>query len=198
MSNTISNGSQTVVAKGQWLKRLKKGIIPLLTLLLVIAITVGLFLYRDKIADLGNYGYLGAFLITLVTNATIILPMPGFLLLFSLGAVFNPFLVGLSGALGGTVGEMTCYLLGYSGRGVMQNRRLYDKSVQRLKKWGIVTVFVFAATPLPFDVIGMVAGLLRFPFWQFFLACLLGKSLKYIGIAVAGAWGWEAVLRYFS
>ena len=198
MSNTISNSKQTEVAKGQWPKRLKKGIIPLLTILLVMAITVSLFLYRDKIADLGNYGYLGAFLITLVSNATIILPMPGFLLLFSLGAVFNPFLVGLSGALGGTVGEMTCYLLGYSGRGVMQNRRLYDKSVQWLKKWGIVTVFVFAATPLPFDVIGMVAGLLRFPFWQFFLACLLGKSLKYIGIAVAGAWGWEAVLRYFS
>ena len=67
--------------------------------------------------------------------------------------------------------------------------------MQWLQKWGVLTVFVFAATPLPFDVMGMVAGLLRYPFWKFFLACLCGKILKYVGIALAGAWGWEVVSK---
>ncbi len=181
---------------------LKKRVIPLLMVLLVIAITVTLFLFfpRDpeKVKEFQNYGYLGAFLISLVSNATIILPMPGFLLIFALGATFNPVLVGLAGATGGAIGEMTCYMLGYSGRGVVQNRRLYDKSVHWLKKWGVLTIFVFAATPLPFDVMGMVAGLLRYPFWKFFLACWFGKALKYIGIALAGALGWEIVLRFLG
>ncbi len=188
MSNTISNNKQAEMKK-------RGRIISLLTIILVIAITVALFFYRDRVAELGNYGYLGAFLVSLVSNATIILPMPGFLLLFALGAAFNPILVGLAGAIGGTTGEMTCYMLGYSGRGVVQNRRLYDKSVQWLQKWGVLTIFVIAATPSPFDVMGMAAGLLRYPFWKFFLACLCGKILKYVGIAVAGALGWEAVSR---
>ena len=194
MKNLISNGKQAVV-KGQWLRQKA---IPVVTVLLVIAITVALLGYRDRVAELGNYGYLGAFLVSLVSNATIILPMPGFLVLFALGAAFNPVLVGLAGATGGTIGEMTCYIVGYSGRGVAQNRRLYDKSVRWLEKWGALTVFVFAVTPSPFDVMGMVAGLLRFPFWKFFLACWFGKVLKYIGIALAGAFGLEAVLRYLG
>ncbi len=199
LSNMVSQSEQAKVEKWQGLK---KRAVPILTLLLVIAIMVALILFfqRDpeKIKEFENYGYLGAFLICLVCNATIILPVPGFLLLFPLGATFNPVLVGLAGGAGGTIGEMTCYLLGYSGRRVMENRRLYDKAVQWLKKWGVLTVFVFAAAPLPFDVTGMVAGLLRYPFWKFSLACWFGKALKYIAMALAGAWGWEAVLRYFG
>ncbi len=195
MSNIVSNDKQTEVGKGGWLK---KNVIPLLAVLLVVVITAVLFLYRDRVAELGHYGYLGAFVVSLVSNATIILPTPSFLILFALGATFNPFLVGLAGATGGAMGEMTGYILGYSGRGVVQNRRLYDRSAQWLKKWGTLTIFIFAATPLPFDVVGMVAGVLRYPFWKFFLACWFGKVLKYGSIALAGAFGWEIALRFLG
>jgi len=193
MTNITSQGRAAAVQKRNWLR---KNYLSLLILFLVIAIVVGLLLfshrYPEKIEEFENYGYLGAFLVSLVTNATVILPMPGFLLFFALGATFNPVLVGLAGGIGAAIGEMTCYLLGYSGRGVVENRRFYDQSAQWLKKWGSLTVFVFALTPLPFDVLGIAAGLLRFPFWKFFLACWLGKTLLLIGMAFAGAWGWEA------
>jgi uncharacterized membrane protein YdjX (TVP38/TMEM64 family) len=55
-----------------------------------------------------------------------------------------------------------------------------------------MAVFVFTVTPLPLDVLGVAAGVLRFPFWKFFVACWCGKTLLYIGMALAGAWGWEA------
>ena len=192
MSNTVSNHKQAGVEKG---RGLMGKIIPLLIICLVIAITVGLFLYRERVSEFGGYGYLGAFLISLVGNATVILPVPSFMIIIALGAAFNPFLVGLTSALGGTIGEMTCYLLGYSGRGIAENRSIYDRAVKWLQRWGALTVFVFAVTPSPFDVMGMVAGLLRYPFWKFFLACLCGKVIKYIVLALAGAWGWGIVTR---
>ena len=195
MSNIVENNKQAEVDERGWLRG---RIIPLLTVLLVIAITVALFVYRDSVSELGDYGYLGAFLVSLVGNATIILPMPSFLILIALGASFNPVLVGLSGGLGGTIGEMTCYLLGFSGRGIVRNKRMYDMAVRWLQKWGVWVVFIFAATPAPFDVMGMVAGLLRFPFWKFFVATLFGKVIKYVVLAYAGALGWEAVLRFFG
>jgi membrane protein YqaA with SNARE-associated domain len=195
VNNMVENNKQAEVEKRGWLR---DKIIPLLTVLLVIAITVALFIYRDSVSELGNYGYLGAFLVSLVGNATIILPMPSFLILIALGATFNPALVGLSGGLGGAIGEMTCYLLGLSGRGIVQNKRMYDMAVRWLQKWGVWIVFIFALTPAPFDVMGMVAGLLRFPFWKFFVATLPGKIIKYMVLAYAGALGWEAVLRFFG
>jgi len=195
MSNMISNNKPAGVGKRE---RAKKIITPLLTLLLVIAISVGIFLYRGKVAELEGYGYLGAFLVSLVSNATIILPAPGLLIILALGTAFPPVLVGLAAGIGAAIGEMTCYMVGYSGQGIVENRRLYGKSVQWLKRWGALTVFIFAATPLPFDVMGIAAGLLRFPFWKFFLACWLGKTVVNILAAYAGLYGWETMLRFFT
>ncbi len=192
--NSIKNQEKpTGAERGNWLKR---NYVSLLILSLVLALVATLYVFYqrnpDKVAAFESYGYLGSFLISLVTNATVILPFPGVVVLFALGAAFNPFFIGLSAGIGGTIGEMTAYLLGYSGRGVVANRRFYDTAVQWLEKWGVLTVFVFALTPLPFDVLGIAAGLLRFPFWKFFVACWLGKTILYIGMAFVGAWGWEA------
>ncbi len=181
--------------KGDWLK---KRLIPLLTLLLVIAITVGIFLYREKVAELEGYGYAGAFLVSLVSNATIILPVPGVIIILALGATLSPILVGLSAGVGAAVGEMTAYMVGLSGRRLVENRRLYDRLVEWLNKWGVLTVFIFALTPLPFDFLGIVAGVLRFPLWKFFIACWLGKTVQNIIVAYAGLYGWKLLLPYFG
>ncbi len=195
MSNQIDVNTQAEVKK----KGLREKVIPLLMILLVIAITVVLFVYQDKVAELGNYGYLSAFLISLVTNASVILPVPGFLILISLAATFNPVLVGLAGATGGVIGEITGYMAGYSGRAVIQNRRLYIRVEGWMKRWGVWAIFVFAVAPfLLFDIAGMVAGALRFPLWKFLLVAWVGKCIKYTGLLLAGAWGWEAILRYIS
>ena len=116
----MSNNKQAEVRKRKWLK---KSFVPLLTLLLVIAITVVLFLYRDRVSEFEELGYLGAFLISLVANGTIILPMPGLLLLVALGTAFNPVLVGLVGAVGGAIGELSGYIAGYSGREITRSNK---------------------------------------------------------------------------
>jgi len=199
MSKTITDNETGGVGKKQWLKRL----VPLLTLLLVIAVSVGLFVftqrYPEKVEEFETYGYLGAFIICVVSNATVILPVPGILVFIPLIASFNPVLLGLVGATGGIIGEITGYMAGYSGRGVIQNRPMFNRVEHWMRRWGAWAVFIFAVTPfLLLDIAGMVAGVLRYPLWKFLLVAWAGKTIKYIGIMVAAAWGWEAVLRYFG
>ncbi len=187
--------------------RLKVKIIPLLTLLLVIAITIGIFFYRERIAELGSYGYLGDFLISLACNATVIIPIPSIAMLFAHGAALyptiglkGPIIVGLAGGAGGAIGELTGYMAGYSGRGIVENNRLYGKLVGWvIGKWGAMTIFIFSLVPFfPFDLVGIAAGALRFPLWKFILICWLGRTIFYIVTALLGAWGWEVVLPYLS
>jgi len=195
LKNADNNGQQA----GEGQRKLSRVVLPVITILLVITITVALFLFRDKVAALGNYGYLGAFLVSLVANATIILPMPGLLILIGLGAASNPILVGLIGAFGGAIGEMTGYMAGRSGRGLTGRKKMYARAEEWMKKRGFITIFLFSLLPiLPLDVAGMVGGVLRYSIWRFFLACFLGKALLYIILIQTGTWGWEALLSYLG
>ncbi len=182
---------------GKW-EQLRKRLIPVLMILFVIAVTVCIFLYRGEVVEMQGYGYLGAFLASLVTNATIILPVPGMLVIMALGTVLPPVLVGLSAGIGAVIGEVVSYLAGVSGRGLVENKGLYDRLAGWLNRWGWLAVFIFALTPLPFDPLGIVAGILRFPFWKFFLACWLGKTIANIIVAYAGLYGWHLFLPFFS
>jgi len=189
--------SEIIGSSKAWLK---KRIIPILAVLLAIAITIVLFLYRDKVAEFGNYGYLGAFLVSLISNATIILPVPGIVVLFALGATLNPVLVALVGATGGVIGEMTGFMAGYGGRGMVQSSgRMYAMAEKWMRRWGGWAIFAFAVAPLPIlDIAGVVAGVLGYPVWKFLLVAWPGKSIKYIILVLAGAWGWQALLRFLG
>lgn len=71
-----------------------------IVLVIVIALTVLLVINRDKVQALEALGYPGIFLLSLLSNATLILPVPGVLFTSAMGAVFNPWLVGLVAAQG--------------------------------------------------------------------------------------------------
>jgi len=174
-------------------KELLRGkVFPILALGFVVAISVGIVLYYDRIAQLGDYGYPSIFLVSMMWNSTIIYPIPSFWIYYPLGAVFFPPLLGLAGGAGAAIGELTGYMAGYSGRGVLQRRwgRIYTRVEGWLKKRGFIVVFGFNLVPFfPFDLVGIAAGALRFPLWKFYLACLAGRSLSYGFMAIAGA-GW--------
>ena len=172
----------------------------LLTVFLAIAITAALFLFREQVNNLGNYGYLGAFLISLITSATVVVPVPGIVALFALGSTLNPVLVGLVGAAGGILGETVGFMVGHEGHALVQHPgRLYLRMEAWMRRWGSWAVFAFAAAPLPlFDVAGIIAGALRFPLWKFLLIGWAGKSIKFVLLVLVGAWGWGTLLSYFD
>ncbi|MBA7699742.1 hypothetical protein ES703_108444 [subsurface metagenome] len=179
-------------------ERVREKIIPLLVLLLVIAITVGIFCfyrqYPGEIEELKAYGYLGAFLISLIFNATVILPVGNVLVISTLGAILpSATIVGLAGGAGAAIGEITGYMVGYSGRGVAERSKMYKRVEGWIRRWGTVVIFIFALVPFIFDLAAIAAGVLRFPFWKFLLLCWLGRTIAYIVVAFIGAWSWVIV-----
>ncbi len=175
-------------------------IVPALTLALVLIVTGGLFYlgkYQPELVKrFVGLGYLGCFVISLISNATVILPVPGILLFVPVVSEFNPVLLGLVGATGGAIGEITGYLAGRSGRGLIRPGKTYARFEGWMKKYGMWGVFAIAAIPLlPVDVAGIIAGVARLPLWRFLLPVWAGKIIKYVALMLLAAWGWQYVSR---
>jgi membrane protein YqaA with SNARE-associated domain len=171
----------------------------ILLLVLVLAVTAAIFVFRDRVANLAGYGYLGAFLISLLSSATIILPIPGIAVIFALGATYDPYLVGLAAGAGSALGELSGYMAGYSGQGVFKKSRTYLRMEGWMKRRGWLVIFVLAFVPNPiFDLAGAAAGILKYPAWKFLFFCFLGKTPRSILVAFAGAWALEGVLKFIQ
>jgi membrane protein DedA with SNARE-associated domain len=167
--------------------------------LTVIAVVVALYAavyFRDRLQELKQYGYAAVFLVGLVSNATLILPVPGLAVSSVMGSVFNPWLVGLVGGLGQALGELTGYMAGYSGQTLVDENPIYDRLTRWMQRYGTLTIFVLALIPNPvFDLGGMAAGTLRFPLWKFLVSSIAGKVIKNIGFALVGYYGIEALFE---
>jgi uncharacterized membrane protein YdjX (TVP38/TMEM64 family) len=161
-----------------------------LILAVAIIITIMVIYFRDPdlINDLQGYGYLGAFIISVILNATVLLPVSNMAVMVSLGATLPvPLLVGVAGGIGAGIGEFTGYLLGRSGRELVARNTMYNRLETWVKRWGWVGVFLLSVFPLVFDVIGIIAGALRMPPLRFFAACSLGRIIAYSVAAYLGS-----------
>ena len=165
-------------------------------LLVVVALSILIFIFRDRAQSLGAFGYPGIFLISLLANATILLPAPGVAVVFAMGSVFSPPLVALAAAAGATVGEISAYAAGFGGQAIIERTAAYARILPWMRKYGGVTTLVLAAVPNPFfDLAGMAAGALRLPVLPFLFWCLLGKSIKMLFFAYTGAYSIEWLSR---
>ncbi|MDY7040747.1 MAG: VTT domain-containing protein [Chloroflexota bacterium] len=166
-------------------------------LILVVIITVTIFYLTDEIQRFRAYGYPGVFVISLLGNATVILPAPSLAVVFAMGSVLHPLLVGMCAGPGEALGELTGYMAGYGGRAAIENREMYDRLESRMRRYGGLTVFVLSVIPNPvFDLAGIAAGVLRYPLWRFLLFCWLGKTIKTVAFAYAGAYSVSFMERF--
>jgi len=155
---------------------------------LAVAVSLIIVVFRDELARFERYGYPGVFLVSLLGNATVIFPAPSLAVVFGMGGVLNPLLVGLVAGVGEALGELTGYLAGYGGRAVIEDREMYGRLEEWMQRHGSATILTLSAIPNPFfDLAGIAAGALRFPLAQFLLSCWVGKTIKTIAIAFAGA-----------
>jgi membrane protein YqaA with SNARE-associated domain len=175
----------------------RKKVVPLLGLILALGIMLGIgyvyWRYPGIFRELQALGYLGAFLVSLILNATIILPVSNVAVIVALGGTLPiPAFVGLAGGIGAGIGEMTGYIAGRSGRRLFARSRIYTHVEGWVKKWGWIAVFVLSAFPVAFDIVGIIAGALRMPLWRFFVACWAGRTISYIVVAYFG----QAIIGY--
>jgi membrane protein YqaA with SNARE-associated domain len=155
--------------------------------LAAIGITLGIILLRDHIRQFAVYGYPGLFVISLIGNATVVLPAPSFAVVFTVGGVLNPIVIGIVAGLGAALGEMTGYLAGIGGRSMVETRPLYDRLCGWMDKGGVLAIFLLALIPNPaIDVGGMIAGTKRMPVLHFLLAGWAGKAIRFTLLALSG------------
>ena len=160
---------------------------PALALLGVLALSLALIFVPIDYKALGNYGYLGVFVVTLLATGALVLPVPYLALIVVAGTFLNPVLVALVAGVAAALGEMTGYLVGYTGRTLIPHNRWYDLVERGVTRFGGPVIFIAAAVPNPFfDAVGIVAGATRLPVWFFLVVCFLGKAIRFWLLAVAG------------
>ena len=143
----------------------------------------------DGFLHISDVGYLATFYLNLIGSATIILPLPGVLSVCvaaepSLG--LNLVLIGLIGAAGATLGETVAYLAGYAGHNAVTNLRWYTRIHDLMERRGGITLFFVSFIPTPFfDLAGIAAGALNYPFQKFILYVFTGKAVRLIVMAYA-------------
>lgn len=156
-------------------------------LVLIVAISVILYINRNSIQQLEKYGYFGIFLTSLLINLTLVMPLPTGILTSALGAIYNPFFVGLAAGSGAALGEISGYLAGISGREMLLKRKDGPRIEHQLRKYGGPGIFLLAFIPNPaFDLVGIAAGALKIPFLRFLFWCWLGKVMKMLVFAYLG------------
>jgi uncharacterized membrane protein YdjX (TVP38/TMEM64 family) len=159
-----------------------------LLLVAVMALTIVLLLNREKIQHLESYGYPGIFLLSILTNATILIPLPGVIFTSAMGAIFNPFWVAIASGSGAALGELSGYMAGVGGQVWLTNLDWYQRLEGWIKKYDNWPIILLAFIPNPlFDMAGFIAGAAKMPLWKFLLFTWIGKIAKMLLFAYLGA-----------
>jgi len=164
-----------------------------------------------------TFGYFGVFAASFLGSAPLFLYTPALLVVFFAGSILDPLAVGIIAGFGAAIGELIGYGVGYGvnyGINIFgykpfeKGRKEKVKKTSKWEKWGkrgekwfnkhggFLLTFVFALTPLPDDVIGLIAGYVKYDIKKYFVACLLGKVLLCLFISYAGYYGINTLLSF--
>ena len=161
---------------------------------LVLNVIAYVMLPNDVVAHLGRLGYLGAFVVAAIANATVFIPVPYYPVIARLAQVLNVWGIILAAAAGSALGETVAYLVGRTGRSAVQQTRINNWMQRQMRHpWRAgVVLFAFSAPPNPaFDVAGLLAGAFGVPLWLFLVSVFLGRIVRMSLVAFAGlAFDW--------
>lgn len=174
------------------MKKEKQRLIRIFILIFTLLLMFLIFSLRRTLVNYAHYGLLGIFLVNLLSSASVVFPIPGAASIFIGGAVWNPLLVGLVSGVGTSLGEITGYLVGYGGSGIVSQGKIKNKLWIAFKKifhkHGFMTILIVAMIPLPiFDYVGILAGSMGYSIYKYYLATLIGRTIRNYIFALAGA-----------
>ncbi len=134
-----------------------------------------------------EYSYFGIFLLLIGINAAPILMPPTWIVLssfFALDSSLDPLLLALVGATGATVGRLILKnLSGFFRRFVGKEQKSNLDAIGNFlnhKKFGyVLTSFLFAATPLPSNMLFVAYGMMRAKSIGLYFGFWVGRLLSY-------------------
>lgn len=172
-------------------------------LILAIAISIAVIAlssrFKDALIAFGQLGLVGLFVLSVVGNATVLIPAPAFVVACAAAPIYGPIATGLVAGAGSAVGEMTGYMAGYGGTAVLPQGRIYQRLHNLMERYGPLVIFILAVLPNPmFDVGGLIAGVLKMHPLAFLLATAMGKATRLILVASACNGGLPWLFQLFD
>ena len=166
----------------------------ILQVLFAIAIVVLVFAFSKELERFKEYGYLGVFVISAISSATIFIPAPGWAVVFAMAKFLDPIGLGIAAGIGSALGEITGYIAGQGTSHLLHANKHYKKFKNWIEKNDLVAIFILAAIPNPlFDVAGIAAGSLGIKWWRFLIATAAGRTLRYAALAYLGAFSLQFI-----
>jgi len=134
-----------------------------------------------------EYSYFGIFLLLIGINAAPILMPPTWIVLssfFALDSSLDPLLLALVGATGATIGRLILKNLSgffrrFVGKEQKSNLDAIGNFLNRKKFGYVLTSFLFAATPLPSNMLFVAYGMMRAKSIGLYFGFWAGRLLSY-------------------
>jgi uncharacterized membrane protein YdjX (TVP38/TMEM64 family) len=172
-------------------------------IVITVLMAVGIIVYKEHVQALQNYGYFGAFFISILGGATVIVPVPMLAVVFALGGVMPmPWLVAIAAALGELIGALTIYLTGRgAGQAISKTKhnriqKAYEKCLKIIERWGAWALFIVTCIVNPFFYpAAFAAGALRIGLKKYILVVLAGKLVKSFTVVYAGYFGIKGIFH---
>lgn len=159
----------------------------LLQIIFSILIALAVLFASSYLRHFSTLDYIGVFIISLLSAATIFIPAPSWVFVVSMGRILNPYLVGLVAGIGSGLGEITGYIAGQGVSRLVQNTESFDKYKNWIRRKDMLAIGILAFIPNPlFDIAGLAAGSLGIGVRRFILPCMIGRTLRYILLAYLG------------
>jgi hypothetical protein len=134
-----------------------------------------------------EYSYLGIFFLLIAVNAAPILMPPTWIILssfFALDASLDPFLLAIVGATGATIGRffLKCisgFFRRFVGKEQESNLDAIGNFLNKKKFGYTLTSFLFAATPLPSNMLFVAYGMMRAKSIGLYIGFWCGRLVSY-------------------
>lgn len=140
-----------------------------------------------------DYGYWGGFISSVLSNATIMIPVPNTAIILVVAAAgLNPWLLGFLAGIGAGLGELTSYVVGFFGYKLSREKfREQAKALRHLlenRPWFTnILLFLVGALPIPDDIFMIPLGVIRYNIFKAMLPFMVGKIVITTVIALFGA-----------
>ena len=155
----------------------------------------------DIIETVIEYSYIGIFLLLIAVNAAPILMPPTWIILssfYALDSSLDPVVLALVGATGATIGRLflkriSGFFRRFVGKEQESNLDAIGNFLNKKKFGYTLTSFLFAATPLPSNMLFVAYGMMRAKSIGLYIGFWIGRLVSYyIMITIS-----EAVLTPF-
>ena len=141
----------------------------------------------DIIETIIEYSYIGIFFLLIAVNAAPILMPPTWIILssfFALDASLDPFVLALVGATGATIGRfflkrISSLFRRFVGKEQESNLDAIGNFLNKKKFGYTLTSFLFAATPLPSNMLFVAYGMMRAKSVGLYVGFWCGRLVSY-------------------